>query len=31
MKINTVMNALEEAEKIHKEQQAFWDTFEDKN
>lgn len=29
MKINTVMNALEQAEKIHKEQQAFWDTFEE--
>jgi transcriptional regulator with PAS, ATPase and Fis domain len=29
MNINTVMSALEEAEKIHKEQQAFWDTFEE--
>jgi transcriptional regulator with PAS, ATPase and Fis domain len=29
MNINTVMNTLEEAEKIHKEQQAFWDTFDE--
>ena len=27
MKINTVMGALKNAEKIHQEQQAFWDTF----
>ena len=29
MKINTVMNALEEAERKHKEQQVFWDLFEE--
>ena len=29
MKINTVMNALQEAERKHKEQQAFWDVFDD--
>lgn len=29
MKINTVMGALKNAEKIHQEQQAFWDTFDE--
>lgn len=29
MKINTIMKTLEQAEKIHKEQQIFWDTFEE--
>ena len=29
MKLNTVMGALKNAEKIHQEQQAFWDTFEE--
>ena len=29
MKLNTVMMALEEAEKKHKEQQVFWDTFDE--
>tara|TARA_Y100000287_G_C13997731_1_gene245976 strand:+ start:98 stop:370 length:273 start_codon:yes stop_codon:yes gene_type:complete len=29
MNINTVMNTLEEAKKITKEQQAFWDTFDE--
>jgi transcriptional regulator with PAS, ATPase and Fis domain len=29
MNINTVMSALEKAEKIHKEQQEFWDTFDE--
>ena len=29
MKLNTVMMALEEAEKKHKEQQVFWDAFDE--
>jgi len=29
MNINTVMKTLEQGQKIHKEQQAFWDTFEE--
>lgn len=29
MKLNTVMMALKQAEKKHKEQQVFWDAFDD--
>jgi DNA-binding NtrC family response regulator len=29
MKLNTVMGALKNAEKIHQEQQAFWDMFDE--
>jgi DNA-binding NtrC family response regulator len=29
MKLNTVMMALKQAEKNHKEQQAFWDVFDE--
>lgn len=29
MKLNTVMVALKNAEKLHQEQQAFWDTFDE--
>lgn len=29
MELRVVMKALEQAQKAHKEQQAFWDTFEE--
>jgi len=29
MNINTVMKTLEKAQKIHKEQDVFWDTFDE--
>jgi len=29
MNINTIMKTLENGQKIHEEQQAFWDTFDE--